>query len=272
MLARRVQRAAAPLAAVAALTLCLLTGSGVRADHLDGDFHGEHERVGVARKVADLAISNLNAVEQPTDELYTLGRVLSVDNAVNHAYKSVVPRGERAGAKGGQIEKNFIFGNFPPFLFCFCLQRIFFLGSFIRARGGELRHRPPYQTRCTAPFNTLRPLIFLSPQPFGRLYRRCVATLSIIFFCFFWIFAPRTSTSPPLFSFPFPQTHTLARTRSCPHHHPPGLFLSLAYEAIKNSTKQTAYCNVEVGFGIPGLHGPYWLSLINWCFDCKITS
>ena len=84
-------------AAVAALTFCLLSAMTgvvvVRADHLEGAFHGEHERVGFIRQVGDLAIANLNAVEQPTDELYTLGRVVSVENAVNHAYKSVVPRG-----------------------------------------------------------------------------------------------------------------------------------------------------------------------------------
>lgn len=100
MTPRRAQRPAAtavvPIAATAALALCLTSMTGVaRADHLEGDFGGEHERVGMVRTVADLAVANLNAVENPTDELYTLGRITGVENAVNHAYKSVVPIGER---------------------------------------------------------------------------------------------------------------------------------------------------------------------------------
>lgn len=74
--------------------LCLLTGHTASAEHLDGAFHGEHERVGMVRKVADRAILNLNDVEKPSDEAFTLGRVMTAESSVNHGYKSIDPRGE----------------------------------------------------------------------------------------------------------------------------------------------------------------------------------
>ena len=79
---------------VLALALCVLAGVAT-AEHLaGGTFAGEHERVGMVRRVADLAVANLNAMEPSTLEPFTLGRIISVDNAVNHAYKSLLPRGE----------------------------------------------------------------------------------------------------------------------------------------------------------------------------------
>mmetsp|Transcript_14948 Transcript_14948/g.36169 ORF Transcript_14948/g.36169 Transcript_14948/m.36169 type:complete len:296 (+) Transcript_14948:83-970(+) len=85
---------AATVLAAAALALAVLGGAApVSADHVEGSFGGEHERVSLVRQVADLAIANLNAVEKPADEAFTLGRILEVDNAVQHTYKSIKARG-----------------------------------------------------------------------------------------------------------------------------------------------------------------------------------
>lgn len=45
--------------------------------------------------MADLAIANLNEVEAPADEAFTLGRVIRVSNAINHEYKSLLQRGAK---------------------------------------------------------------------------------------------------------------------------------------------------------------------------------
>ena len=67
-----------------------------RANHLadDSQIVTEHGRISLLKGVAELALSNLNEVEKP-EEPYVFGRMIEVsqDTAVQHRYKSVIPRG-----------------------------------------------------------------------------------------------------------------------------------------------------------------------------------
>jgi len=84
-------------AALAAAVLALAAQWGAaRANHLSDDSQivTEHGRISLLKGVAELALSNLNEVEKP-EEPYVFGRMIEVsqDTAVQHRYKSVIPRG-----------------------------------------------------------------------------------------------------------------------------------------------------------------------------------
>jgi len=81
--------------ALAAAVFALAT-RGVVGNHLgdDSQIVTEHGRIQLLKSIAQLAIDNLNTNDGGADA-FKLGRLIEVtsDSAVNHRYKSIIPRG-----------------------------------------------------------------------------------------------------------------------------------------------------------------------------------